>query len=35
MMARRGDFIPHWDAVARIRDEIEQQLEEESVAKET
>ena len=34
MMARRGDYIPHWDAVGRIRDEIEQQLEEESLAKE-
>jgi hypothetical protein len=34
MMAQRGDYIPHWDAVGRIRDEIEQQLEEESLAKE-
>lgn len=36
MLARRSDYIPHWDAVARIRDEIEQQLEEEqrAIAKE-
>ena len=34
MMARRGDYIPHWETVGRIRDEIEQQLEEESLAKE-
>jgi uncharacterized Ntn-hydrolase superfamily protein len=36
MMARRSDYIPHWDAVARIRDEIEQQLEDEqgAIAKE-
>jgi uncharacterized Ntn-hydrolase superfamily protein len=34
MMARRSDYIPHWDAVARIRDEIEHQLIEEAAAKE-
>lgn len=34
MMARRDDPIPHWDAVARIRDEIEQQLIQEAAAKE-
>jgi len=35
MMARRTDYIPHWDAVARIRDEIEHQLIEEAAAKES
>lgn len=34
MMARRADYIPHWDTVGRIRDEIEQQLTEEAVTKE-
>jgi hypothetical protein len=34
MMARRADFIPHWDTVARIRDEIEHQLIEEAATKE-
>jgi uncharacterized Ntn-hydrolase superfamily protein len=34
MMARRGDYIPHWDAVGRIRDEIEHQLIEEAATKE-
>ena len=34
MMARRSDYVPHWDAVARMRDEIEQQLIEEAAVKE-
>lgn len=34
MMARRADFIPHWDTVGRIRDEIEHQLIEEAATKE-
>jgi len=34
MMARRDDYIPHWDAVGRIRDEIEQQLVEGATTKE-
>jgi uncharacterized Ntn-hydrolase superfamily protein len=35
MMPRRGDYVPHWDAVMRIRDEFEKSLElEETAAKE-
>lgn len=35
MMPRRDDYIPHWDAVMRIRDEFEKGLElEETAAKE-
>jgi uncharacterized Ntn-hydrolase superfamily protein len=34
MMAKREDYIPYWDAVGRIRDEIEHQLEEQSTVKE-
>ena len=34
MMARRSDYIPHWDTVGRIRDEIENQLTKEAATKE-
>ena len=35
MAPRRGDFIPHWDIVQRLRDQIEEQLDEqEAVVKE-
>jgi hypothetical protein len=30
MMARREDYTPHWDAVIRIREELEASLEEEA-----